>query len=251
MTDILQLYGDNTLYFLSDAHFGAPLGVKEEIKQQYFYDFGGSIAAGQNHLFILGDLFDFWFEWRKVIPKRCFRVLYHLAQWRERGLQMYYLAGNHDFRLGGFLEQEVGVHTYINTLDFSAGGKRFHLFHGDGVQKSDSGYRILKKVFRNRINQAFFLAFHPDWGIALADWSSSKSRESNLLKNPSKAENDYIEYAERKIAGGADYVLMGHTHRPLLHRFERGCYINTGNWYRAFSYAKFENGELTLNYYNP
>jgi len=249
MDQFLHLTNFNTLYFLSDAHFGAPLGVKEEIKRENFCDFGASIASPDNYLFILGDLFDFWFEWRKVIPKGSFGILYHLAKWQEMGLKMYYLAGNHDFRLGGFLEKEIGISTYMNTLDFTAEDKKFHLFHGDGVQKSDVGYRILKKVFRNPLNQWLFLALHPDIGIALADWSSSKSRESNLLKNPSKAENDYIEYAEKQITGGADYVLMGHTHRPLVHRFDKGCYINTGNWYRAFSYAKFEKGELRLEYY--
>lgn len=230
-------------------HFGAPIGVPEEEKRARLFGFTDSIAGSENKLFIIGDLFDFWFEWRKVIPKRHFRVLSKLLSWRERGLEMYYLAGNHDFRLGGFLDKEIGIKTFGDTLDFAAGGKKFHLFHGDGVQKSDVGYRILKKVFRNGLNQQFFLALHPDLGMALADWSSSKSRESNILKNPSKLEDDYVEYAEAKIENGFDYVMMGHTHRPYIHKFDKGMYINTGNWYKDFTYAVFDGRELVLRRY--
>lgn len=249
MNDFFEIKDFNALYFISDAHFGAPMGVSDEEKKRRLFDFGQSICKPGNSLFILGDLFDFWFEWRKVIPKRHFRVLREIASWRDAGLDLYYVAGNHDFRLGGFLEKEIGFRTFADTMNFTAGGSKFHLFHGDGVQKSDSGYRFLKKVFRSSINQQLFLAFHPDLGIGLADWSSSKSRESNLLKNPSKAEEDYIEYAEKKICEGFDIVMMGHTHRPILKELKNGLYMNTGNWYRKFSHGMYKEGKLTLNFF--
>jgi len=246
---LLNISTFQALYFISDANLGAPIGVSEAEKRARLFAFGKNIASKDNKLFIIGDLFDFWFEWRKVIPKRHFRVLRELAMWRDNGLDMYYLAGNHDFRLGGFLENEIGIKTFGNELNLTAAGKNFHLFHGDGVQKSDVGYRFLKKIFRSGLNQQLFLLLHPDFGMKLADWSSSKSRNSNLLKNPSKLENDYIEYAERKNSQGFDYILMGHTHRPLLYKLTSGLYINTGNWYQDFTYAKFSDDEISLKYF--
>ena len=237
------------IYFLSDAHFGAPIGVSEETRREKLSALGKQIAEPGNHLFILGDLFDFWFEWRRVIPKRHFKVLRILGDMADKGLKMYYLAGNHDFRLGGFLEQEIGIETFKAHCDFEAEGRKFHIFHGDGVQKSDAGYRFLKKVFRNRINQRLFRWVHPDLGIAVADWSSLRSRDSQLLKNPLEAENDYIKYAEVKFSEGFDFVIMGHTHRPLLKELKDGVYLNSGNWYRDFSYGVYQDGELKLEYY--
>lgn len=246
---LLELLTEKNIYFLSDAHFGAPIGMSEDDKVQRLIDFGNSVINKGDTLFFLGDLFDFWFEWRLVIPKSAFRVLHILRGWQDKGIDMYYLAGNHDFRLGGFLEREIGFKTFGDCIDFNAGGKKFHLFHGDGVQKSDVGYRILKKVFRNKVNQKLFMMIHPDFGIKMADWSSSKSRESQVLKNPSKAEDDYFSYAQQKIEEGFDYILMGHTHRPLVKKLGNGCYLNTGNWYSAFSYGKFDGKELTLHYF--
>ena len=246
---MLELHSSKNIFFLSDAHFGAPIGVSESEKVRKLTDFGKEVINEGDTLFFLGDLFDFWFAWRQVIPKSAFRILHILRGWREKGIDMYYLAGNHDFRLGGFLEEEIGFKTFRDRIDFIAGGKKFHLFHGDGVQKSDVGYRVLKRVFRNKVNQQLFMLIHPDLGIMIADWSSSKSRESQVLKNPSKAEDDYYAYAQKKIEEGFDYILMGHTHRPLLKKLGKGCYLNTGNWYSAFSYGKFDGSELTLQYF--
>ena len=239
----------HTLYFISDAHFGAPVGVNEEIRRKNLAEFGKQIARPENHLFILGDLFDFWFEWKRVISQRHYPVLRILSDMADKGLKMYYLPGNHDFKLGSFLEKAIGIETKGETFNFSAQGRRFHLFHGDGVQKSDVGYRILKKVFRNRINQMLFELVHPDLGITLADWSSSRSRESQLLKNPSKLETDYIRYAEEKLQHDFDMVIMAHTHRPFIKQLGNGWYLNTGNWYRDFSFGRFHQGELKLEFF--
>jgi len=219
-------------------------------KRRLLFDFGESIAAPGNHLFILGDLFDFWFEWKRVIPRRHFVVLHHIRGWADKGLKLYYLAGNHDFRLGSFLREEIGFQTFEGALNFEAGGRKFHLFHGDGVMKSDAGYRFLKKVLRNRLNQKLFTALHPDWGIKLADLSSRLSREVNEDRRDYEFTPDYLEYARRKIEGeGFDFVIMAHTHLPLFRQIGKGAYLNTGNWYRDFTYGLFQGGELKLEKY--
>ena len=125
---MLELYSSKNIFFLSDAHFGAPIGVSESEKVRKLTDFGKEVINEGDTLFFLGDLFDFWFAWRQVIPKSAFRILHILRGWREKGIDMYYLAGNHDFRLGGFLEEEIGFKTFRDRIDFIAGGKKFHLF---------------------------------------------------------------------------------------------------------------------------
>ena len=213
---MIKIEEHKAIYFLSDAHIGEPKAENNDERKQNLFDFGDGIAEPGNHLFIIGDLFDFWFEWRRVIPKRHFKVLNKLSEWSDKGLKLYYLAGNHDFRLGEFLTDEIGFVTSEKFLEFEADGKKFHLFHGDGVKKTDYGYRFLKKILRNRFNQKLFLLLHPDIGMKLADASSATSRESQVNRNPYLDATDYLEYARRKIAEGFDYIIMGHTHIPLL-----------------------------------
>ena len=244
---MLKIDNYNTIYFLSDAHLGEPNSTNDDERKQKLFTFGDAIAEPGNHLFIVGDLFDFWFEWRKVIPKRHFQVLRKFAEWNDRGLKLYYLAGNHDFRLGGFLSDEVGFHTAENHLDFEADCKKFHLFHGDGVKKTDYGYRFLKKVLRNRLNQWLFLAIHPDWGMKLADISSKTSRDSQVDRNPYADASDYYEYAQMKINEGYDYIVMGHTHIPLIKELKGGYYLNSGNWYKKFTFGSYKSGEIKIH----
>ena len=243
---MIKIEEHKAIYFLSDAHIGEPKAENNDERKQNLFDFGDGIAEPGNHLFIIGDLFDFWFEWRRVIPKRHFKVLNKLSEWSDKGLKLYYLAGNHDFRLGEFLTDEIGFVTSEKFLEFEADGKKFHLFHGDGVKKTDYGYRFLKKILRNRFNQKLFLLLHPDIGMKLADASSATSRESQVNRNPYLDATDYLEYARRKIAEGFDYIIMGHTHIPLLKKLEGGYYMNSGNWFRDYSYGIFKDGELKL-----
>lgn len=242
----LRIDDFNALYFISDAHLGAPYGASEEVKLSKLFAFGGGIAQPGNYLFIIGDLLDFWFEWRRSIPKRHFRVLREIANWVDRGLSVHYLPGNHDFKLGGFLEKEIGMQTYEHTLDFSALGKRFHLFHGDGLYKTDVWYRLMKKALRFPLNQKLFLLVHPDLGQKLADVFSAGSRGSQDRKLNKDLETDYFRYAEQKIAAGFDFVIMGHTHKPILKKLGKGVYLNTGDWHRRFTYGVFKEGNLSL-----
>jgi UDP-2,3-diacylglucosamine hydrolase len=244
------LSGYKALYFLSDAHLGAPMGVSETIKQSRLFEFGKRIAYPENRLFILGDLFDFWFEWGKtVIIKKHFPILCELANWVKKGLKISYLAGNHDFYLGSFLKDEIGLELHPDTLDLEFEDKKFHLFHGDGLRKSDVGYRFLKKVFRSRFNQKLFGIIPPEIGLAMANWSSHKSREAQELRAHSKSYEDYRNYASDKISAGYNYVIMGHTHIPELIPYGNGWYLNSGNWFRDFTYGIYTQGELKLETY--
>ncbi len=235
--------------FLSDAHIGVGSYEDQDKRKKNLFDCLDHYKPELEKLFILGDLFDFWFEWKHVILKRHFRVLYKLHELVLRGVEIHFLAGNHDFALGEFLRTEIGVHTHLNDHRFEVNGKSFYLTHGDGLAPADWGYRIIKRVFRSKTNQRLFSLIHPDLGQDMAHTSSHTSR------NYSRRRWDidgwaYLESAEERIAEGNDYVLFGHNHEPVIRQLGNGIYLNTGDWIKYFSYATYDENELKLLYWN-
>lgn len=236
-------------YFISDLHIGASEDEEEYTKQQHVLRFLEEIAADATHLYIVGDLFDFWFEYKHVIPKKIFQFLYELNNMTRRGVEIHYLAGNHDFALDGFFPEFMKIKVWLNEYTFTLGGKQFYLFHGDGIAKKDVGYRFLKRILRNRLNQRLFRLLHPDWGIPLARLVSGSSRKYTNQMNHLRDESDYINFAEERFSEGYDYVLMGHRHNPLVHKKGKNIYINLGDWITRFSYACFDGQNMELRFY--
>ena len=235
-----RLNNTETLIFLSDVHLGEQLEDREEIKKERLFSFFEHIQQEKNKLIICGDLFDFWFEYRQTIPKRHFQVLHKLKLLTESGVQVHYLAGNHDFWISGFFECEIGIHIHPEKFTIKIGKKNLYATHGDGLMKSDVGYRILKRIMRHPINIFLFRLLHPDLGIPLALASSHQSRIASAEKED-YTDADYREFAEKKIAEGYDFVVLGHTHFAALQNFGTGWYINPGDWMYNFTYAKIEN----------
>ena len=163
-------------YFISDVHLGELPPAQEKERVFRFLNFLRQLENDATRIFFVGDLFDFWFEYKYAIPKKHFPILYQLARLRERDIEIHYLPGNHDFWLGSFFNNELGIHTYDNEWQGVISGKKFYLFHGDGVAKKDVGYRMLRKFLRNRINLKLFRLIHPDWGIPFARFVSGSSR---------------------------------------------------------------------------
>lgn len=237
------------LLFISDAHIGIGPPQDQEKRKKYLFDCLDRHAPELEKLFILGDLFDFWFEWRHVILKRHFKVLCKLQELTSIGVELHYLAGNHDFALGEFLTDELGAQVHLDHARFDWDGKSFYLSHGDGLAPADWGYRILKRIFRNRFDQKLFSLIHPDLGVALAHKSSYSSR--NYGRRRWDVDGwAYIEAADRLIQQGTRYVLFAHNHEPLLKSLGAGTYVNTGDWMKYFSYAVYENGAMTLKYWD-
>jgi UDP-2,3-diacylglucosamine hydrolase len=195
-------------------------------------------------LFIVGDLFDYWFEYKSVIPKGYSRLFGALAAINDAGIPTTYLAGNHDFWLKSYLSEEFGIQIHQNEVTREFNGKKFYIHHGDGLYKQDVGYRLLKRVLRSKMNIRLFSILHPDFTGRIARWSSKTSR--NHTGNVNFEGNDMVEFAEEKIRHGFDFVLMGHNHRPLFHAYQRGAYINLGNWIDAYTYAVFDGKKLSL-----
>ncbi|MCP4583734.1 MAG: UDP-2,3-diacylglucosamine diphosphatase [candidate division Zixibacteria bacterium] len=231
------------VYFISDAHLSFENGQIED----KLVNFLNSIIGKAGYLYILGDLFDFWLEYKHVVPSAYLKTLAALLKLKQAGVEIVYLPGNHDFWLGNYLHKQVGITLAGDQLEIDHHGKKIHLYHGDGLAYGDYGYRLLKKLFRFKPNIWLYKLMPVDWAYRLAHRTSGASREYTSKKP--KDLRGYYDYAAEKIKSGCDAVIMGHTHVPEIKKLDNGLYINTGDWLDHFSYVVLENGEFKLEYY--
>jgi UDP-2,3-diacylglucosamine hydrolase len=239
----------DTAYFISDAHFGINI-TGQELREKHFTSFLQKNSSSMSSLFIVGDLFDFWIEYKYAIRPDYFNVLYSLKQLTEKKIPVYYLAGNHDFALSSFLTDFIGVSVYHGHYETVIQNKKVHLFHGDGLIKSDYGYRILRKVLRNPLNQYLYKLLHPNIGVWFATRCSGHSRKYLNRCFPEKVAHEYRKHAREYLQYGNDIVIFGHTHRAELCDMGCGIYCNTGSWLINYNYALMREGELSLWSYN-
>jgi UDP-2,3-diacylglucosamine hydrolase len=231
-------------YFISDVHLGLGTKDEERKKERSLVQFLDCVGKDAGEIFIVGDLFDYWFEYETVVPKGYFRLFTKLADLVESGVPITYLAGNHDFWLKSYFRDELGVKVMLEPIERTISGKRFYIHHGDGLQKNDAGYRILKRILRNRINIKLFSLLHPDLASRIARWSSRTSRQH--VEKRTFAERDMADFAETKIRQGFNYVIMGHNHTPSFRNIGSGVYVNLGDWITENTYAVFDGKQLHL-----
>jgi UDP-2,3-diacylglucosamine hydrolase len=234
-------------YFFSDAHLG--LGSPEEDRQRElrlirFLDF---IQHDAEQIFIVGDLFDYWFEYKTVVPKKYFRLFAKLAETTERGIRVLFTAGNHDFWVKDYFRTELGMEVYLNAIETEIRGKRFLIHHGDGLLKGDISYKILKKILRNRLNIFLFSLIHPDVTGWIARWSSRTSRR--YTSNRTYESSGMVEFATQKLQEGFDFVVMGHNHMSSRQKIGNGVYINLGDWIFENTYAVYDGKKMKLKKY--
>ncbi len=207
------------------------------------------VAERGEQLFILGDLFDYWFEYKHVVPRGFHHTISKLASLVEQGVKVHYLAGNHDFWLRDFFPHDLGIPVYKDPFEMTLHTKRFFLHHGDGLALNDSGYRILKKILRSKLNIFLFSLLHPDITAPIAKGSSKSSRAYTSHKD--YGENDgMVLFATEKIKEGCDVVIMGHRHQPLAKNIGSGLYINLGDWISNSTYAEFDGTRVELKTWN-
>jgi UDP-2,3-diacylglucosamine hydrolase len=239
------------IYFISDAHLGSDDRAVEEIKLDKLFRFLEMVKSDGRKLYILGDLFDFWFEYKNAIPKQHLQVVFKLAGLIEQGIPIHYITGNHDFWLGNFLSREVGITVHRDSLTVTEGGMRIFLTHGDGLSPGVWKYRAFVRFpLRNKLAIFLYRLLPVDWGIPLAKAVSSRSR-SHTAGRETKFLQDYEDYARRKLDEGYNAVMIGHTHEPVFRDFGNGIYVNTGDFIDHFSYGKLSEGQLSLEYMKP
>ena len=172
----MQYPSAKKIYFLSDFHLGAPDYETSLVREKRVVKFLDEIKNDAAQIFILGDLFDFWYEYKNVVPKGFVRILGKLAELTDSGIQIHFFVGNHDMWMKGYFEKELNIKVYHHPEEFELNGKKFLIGHGDGLGPGDHRYKALKKVFRNKFSQWLFGIMHPRLGIGIADYFSSKSR---------------------------------------------------------------------------
>lgn len=216
-----------------------------------------TIRPDAEALYLVGDLFDFWFEYKHVVPKGAVRLLGRLAEWRDAGIPVYVFTGNHDLWMFGYFEQELDIPVYHRPIVREIGGKTFFIGHGDGLGPGDTGYKWLKKVFTNRLLQWGFRWLHPDIGAHIATVSSRKSRAAQSEAVFERPEDEWLwAYANRKLEQqpDIDYFIFGHRHMPLDLPLKNGHsrYLNLGEWLHECSYAVFDGENVGLrNFRQP
>jgi UDP-2,3-diacylglucosamine hydrolase len=238
-----------TTYFFSDVHLGLGNAEQEKAKENRLLQFLDSIYPTTERLFIVGDLFDFWFEYETVIPKGFHRTLASLQRFTDNGKPIEFLVGNHDCWARDFLTKELGMTVHWHPFETTIDGKRIFLHHGDGLADNDLGYKLIKPVLRNRFNVWLYRWLHPDIGVRLARGSSRTSRHYTSHKHYGEEEG-MIREATKQIREGFDIVIMGHRHKPNSQWIEGGTYINLGDWITHCTYAEMTNGAIALKTWN-
>jgi UDP-2,3-diacylglucosamine hydrolase len=246
------------IYFASDFHLGIPDYESSLQREKKLVRWLEEIRSDASAIFLMGDIFDFWFEYKTVVPKGYTRLLGKLAEITDEGIPVHLFTGNHDIWAFKYLHQELNIQLHRHPELHRIAGKTFYLAHGDGLGPGDNGYKFLKKVFSNRVNQFLFRWLHPDIGSGMGLYFSSKSRLANIVKENKPGYLNRIEdemlynYATGLVKNGteADYFIFGHRHRPLDVELEnKSRLIILGDWLTHFSYAEFDGNKLSLNYY--
>lgn len=242
------------IYFASDQHFGAPNPTDSLVREKHFVQWLDTIKNDATDLFLLGDLFDFWFEYKHVVPKGFVRVLGKLAELKDLGISIHFFVGNHDLWMHDYFEKELGIPVHHQPKKFTFQNKTFLIGHGDGLGPGDKGYKFLKKVFTNPICQWLFRWLHPDLGVGLAKYLSVKNKLISGAEDVQFLGEDQewlILYCKEVLKSQPiNYFVFGHRHLPMvLPLNEKSNYVNTGDWISYFTYAVFENGELELKKY--
>lgn len=247
----IKLEDNKKIYFCSDQHLGAPNDAESAVRERKFVAWLNQIQADCQVLFLLGDLFDFWFEYKEVVPKGFVRTLGKLAEFQDKGIQIYFFIGNHDLWMRDYLEKEVGAISFHRPQQFSINDKEFFIGHGDGLGPGDKGYKRMKKIFTNPIAKKLYYLLHPDFAIWLGKTVSRKNKYISGDQDDTYLGDDkewLVQYSLRKLESNHyDYFIFGHRHLPIeVQLNENSQYINLGDWVNYFTYAVFDGEHLKL-----
>jgi UDP-2,3-diacylglucosamine hydrolase len=243
------------LYLLSDFHLGAPNAAASLEREKAVVAFLESVRHDAGRIIIAGDIFDFWFEYKKAIPRGFTRLLGKLAELTDSGIPIEVFVGNHDMWMRDYFQQELNIPVHYEPKVYEWNGKRFYIGHGDGLGPGDHGFKFIKKIFRNPVCQWLFGWLHPNLGIGLANYFSRKSREKTGEADAEflGADKEWliIYCKEVLLKEHYDYFVFGHRHYPIDFALnERSRYINLGDWIRNFTYASFDGQDVQLHHWN-
>jgi UDP-2,3-diacylglucosamine hydrolase len=252
----MQIPSGKKIYFLSDFHLGVPDRASSLEREKRITQFLDEIKKDAAVIFVVGDLFDFWYEYRTVVPKGYVRILGKLAEITDTGIPIHFFVGNHDMWMGGYFEEELHIPVYHEPKEFEWNGKKFLIGHGDGLGPGDKGYKFIKKIFRNRFCQWLFGILPPVVGVGLANYFSRRSRAVTGQANEVFLGEDnewLISYCKEVLQKSYfDYLVFGHRHLPIDFTLKGGSrYINLGDWIHYCTYAVFDGENIELKSWLP
>ena len=251
---VMEVEINKKIYFLSDFHLGAPNATDSLLREKKIIRFLEEIKTNAAQIFIVGDLFDFWYEYKKVVPRGYVRILGKLAAITDAGIPVHFFVGNHDMWMKDYFQQELNIPVYFEPVNFEFNGKKFLVGHGDGLGPGDKGYKFIKQLFRNKACKWLFGVLPPALGMGIAHYFSRKSRAQTGQTDEKFLGEDkewLIIYCKQLLQKEYyDYLIFGHRHLPIDFALtEKSRYINLGDWIKYFSYAVFDGQNLELKYY--
>ena len=253
MIDI-KLNPSKRIYFCSDNHLGSPNRNLSLEREKIFITWLDQIKIDAQAIFFLGDLFDFWFEYKKVVPKGFTRLFGKLAELSDSGVDLFFFVGNHDCWIGNYFEDELGINVFHKKVDLNIDKYNILIGHGDGLGPGDNKYKFLKLLFRNPILKKLFSFIHPDIGISLGSFLSQKNKILSGNEKVFESEDKEMLFSYCKDVLKTKYYhffIFGHRHIPLeLDLGNNSKYFNTGDWITHFSYLVYDGNSFNLNYFN-
>ena len=250
----LELPAGRKAYFVSDVHLGWPEARQSREREKKFVEWLETIEKNAGALFLVGDIFDFWFDYRHAVPKNFTRTLGQLARMTDRGIPVYFFYGNHDMWAGDYFRNETGMEIVPDEAEVLINGKKFYVAHGDGLGPGDSTYKFLKKIFRHPLAQWLYRWLHPDLGIPLAGFFSRLSRQSadpDITRFLGPEREHLIQHSLQVLRNEPfDYFVYGHRHHTARHELKPGIwYFNIGDWISLKSYAVFDEKDLKIHHF--
>lgn len=243
------------IYFISDFHLGVPDAKKSRERELRIVRWLDTVKKDASEIYLLGDVFDFWFEYRHAIPKGFIRLQGKLAELADAGIKLHYFTGNHDMWVFDYLPSEIGMELYRKPVIRTIDGKQFYIGHGDGLGPGDHKYKFIKKIFASKACQWLFARIHPNTGIALANYWSRKSRiaTGNYDEQYKGDDKEYlVVFAREELKKQhIDYFIFGHRHLVIDKMIgNHSRYINLGDWIKYNTYANWDGKELQLLTFN-
>lgn len=242
------------IYFASDFHLGVPDYERSLVREKKIVEWLDVIKSDVEELYLLGDVFDFWFEYKTVVPRGYVRLLGKLAEISDKGIPIHYFTGNHDMWLFDYLSKELNVKIYRAPIEAEYNGKKFYIGHGDGLGPGDHGYKFIKKIFSSKVSQWLFARLHPNFGIGIAEYFSKKSRVATGISDEKflGEEKEWLVIHSKELLEKKhyDYLIFGHRHLPLDIAINgKSRYINLGDWIRYNSFGVFDGNDFRLEYF--
>ncbi len=249
--EVILLPSNKKIYFASDFHLGVPDYKASVIREKKIIRWLDQIKDDAHSIYLLGDIFDFWFEYKHAIPKGFIRLQGKLAELRDAGMPIYFFTGNHDMWMFEYFPQELGIPIHREPIELKVGNQRLMIGHGDGLGQGDTSYKILKKFFNSHLCQWLFARLHPNLGIGIAKFWSRNSRISNMRKEEkfNGEENEYLLIYCRELEKNNhyDFYVFGHRHLPLdLEVGNNSRYINLGEWVNFNTYGVYDGSSIKL-----